>query len=116
MSRRPLRMRQASPPADVEGRFMPLRDKGTSQSPLQALTRAMRQSGIIRFFEHFAELYPTTHLKDLILESMGPGREVVAAGRRVVNFGSDSFLGLDQDARVQEAVRRGLAAWGTHNG
>ena len=37
-------------------------------------------------------------------------------GRRVINFGSDSFLGLDQDPRVQEAVRRGLRRWGTHNG
>src|SRR5206468_1438106 len=31
-------------------------------------------------------------------------------------FGSDSFLGLDQDPRVQEAIRRGVAAWGAHNG
>ena len=37
-------------------------------------------------------------------------------GRRVINFGSDSFLGLDQDPRVQEAIRRGLRKWGTHNG
>ena len=34
----------------------------------------------------------------------------------MVNFGSDSFLGLDQDPRVLEAVRRGLERWGTHNG
>ena len=34
----------------------------------------------------------------------------------MVNFGSDSFLGLDQDPRVQDAVRRGLDRWGTHNG
>jgi 7-keto-8-aminopelargonate synthetase-like enzyme len=34
----------------------------------------------------------------------------------VTNFGSDSFLGLDQDPRVQEAVVRGVARWGTHNG
>src|SRR5262249_38384373 len=30
--------------------------------------------------------------------------------------GSDSFLGLDRDPRVQDAVRRGLDRWGTHNG
>ena len=34
----------------------------------------------------------------------------------VINFGSDSFLGLDQDPRVQEALRRGISKWGTHNG
>ena len=27
-------------------------------------------------------------------------------GRTVVNFGSDSFLGLDQDPRLQAAIRR----------
>lgn len=87
-----------------------------SDTPMQALALAVRRSGLIRFFEHFAELYPTAHLKDLVVESVGPGREMVVAGRRVVNFGSDSFLGLDQDERVKEAVRRGLEAWGTHNG
>ena len=84
--------------------------------PMQQLARGMRQSGLIRFMEHFAELFPTTHLKDLVVERVGPGRQVLVGGRAVVNFGSDSFLGLDQDPRVQEAVRRGLEAWGTHNG
>lgn len=84
-------------------------------SPMQQLARVMRQSGIIRFIEHFAELFPEDHLKDLVVEQV-EGREIVVNARRVVNFGCDSFLGLDQDERVQEAVRRGLAAWGTHNG
>jgi glycine C-acetyltransferase len=34
----------------------------------------------------------------------------------VINFGSDSFLGLDQDPRVREALERGARTWGTHNG
>ena len=34
----------------------------------------------------------------------------------MINFGSDSFLGLDQDLRVQQAIRHGLRKWGTHNG
>jgi 7-keto-8-aminopelargonate synthetase-like enzyme len=83
---------------------------------MQQLARVMRQNGLIRFIEHFAELFPTTHLKDLVVDHIGSDRQIVVAGRSVVNFGSDSFLGLDQDNRVQEAVRRGLAAWGTHNG
>ena len=37
-------------------------------------------------------------------------------GRTVVNFGSDSFLGLDQDLRVKDAIRRGVERWGAHNG
>jgi 7-keto-8-aminopelargonate synthetase-like enzyme len=83
---------------------------------MQQLVRVMRQSSIIRFIEHFAELFPDTHLKDLVVEEIGANREIVVGGRRVINFGSDSFLGLDQDPRVQEAVRRGLEKWGTHNG
>jgi 7-keto-8-aminopelargonate synthetase-like enzyme len=83
---------------------------------MQQLVRGMRQSGLIRFIEHFAELFPTAHLKDMVVERFGPDRTVLVGGRTVVNFGSDSFLGLDQDSRVQEAVRRGLQAWGTHNG
>ena len=47
---------------------------------------------------------------------MGPNRAMVVNGHRVVNFGSDSFLGLDQDSRVQEALLRGMRKWGTHNG
>ncbi len=87
-----------------------------SSPPMQQLARVMRQNGLIRFIEHFAELFPTAHLKDLVVDRIGPDREIVVGGKTVINFGSDSFLGLDQDERVQEAVRRGLEAWGTHNG
>ncbi|MFO0930602.1 MAG: pyridoxal phosphate-dependent aminotransferase family protein [Gemmataceae bacterium] len=76
----------------------------------------MRQNSLIRFIEYFAELYPQAHLKDLAVEEIGANREITVAGRRIINFGSDSFLGLDQDPRVKEAVRRGLDRWGTHNG
>jgi 7-keto-8-aminopelargonate synthetase-like enzyme len=87
-----------------------------SDTPLQHLAAVLRQNGLIRFIEHFAELFPTRHLKDLIVDHIGPDRNIVIEGRKVINFGSDSFLGLDQDPRVQEAICRGVAAWGTHNG
>jgi 7-keto-8-aminopelargonate synthetase-like enzyme len=87
-----------------------------SNSPMRHLADVLRQNGLIRFIEHFQALYPTTHLKDLVVDHIGPNRVMEVAGREVVNFGSDSFLGLDQDIRVQEAVRRGLERWGTHNG
>jgi 7-keto-8-aminopelargonate synthetase-like enzyme len=83
---------------------------------MQQLASALRQNGLIRFIEHFAELFPTTHMKDMVVERMGPNRIIGVAGKKVVNFGSDSFLGLDQDPRVQEALRRGIRHWGTHNG
>jgi 7-keto-8-aminopelargonate synthetase-like enzyme len=83
---------------------------------MQHLACVLRQNGLIRFMEHFAELFPTSHMKDLTVEKLGPNREMVVSGHTVINFGSDSFLGLDQDPRVQDAVARGVRTWGAHNG
>ena len=41
-----------------------------------------------------------------MVDRLGPNREMEVGGKTVINFGSDSFLGLDQDPRVQEAIRR----------
>jgi 7-keto-8-aminopelargonate synthetase-like enzyme len=84
--------------------------------PMQNLARALRQHGLVRFIEHYAALFPTDHLKDLVVDAIGPDRTIVVEGKQIINFGSDSFLGLDQDPRVQEAVIRGIRTWGTHNG
>ena len=70
---------------------------------------------LVKIVEQFSEDHADSHLKDLVIEETGPGPRDQGRGRRVVNFGSDSFLGLDRDPRVQEAIRRGLG-WGTHNG
>jgi 7-keto-8-aminopelargonate synthetase-like enzyme len=83
---------------------------------MEKLSRVMRQNGLIRFVEYFANLFPDTHLKDLVEDEIGPGRVISVNGKRVVNFGSDSFLGLDQDPRVKEALVRGIQKWGSHNG
>ena len=63
-----------------------------SHTPMQDLAGALRQNGLIRFMEHFKELYPTSHLKDLVVDCIGPNRVMYVAGREVTNFGSDSFL------------------------
>ena len=84
--------------------------------PMQKLAGLLRRNGLVRFIEHYAELFPTSHLKDVVVDEMGANREIRVQGRTVINFGSDSFLGLDQDPRVQEALVRGVARWGTHNG
>ena len=89
-----------------------------SDSPMRLLAGALRQNGLVRFIDHFNKLFPDSrnHLKDLVVDRMGPDRIMEVEGRTVVNFGSDSFLGLDQDPRVQEAIRRGVETWGAHNG
>ncbi len=87
-----------------------------SQSPMQNLAQALRQHGLVRFVEHYAQAFPDAHLKDLVVDHLGPHREMDVGGRQVINFGSDSFLGLDQDPRVHAALVQGVANWGTHNG
>jgi 7-keto-8-aminopelargonate synthetase-like enzyme len=87
-----------------------------STTPMQLLVRALRQNGLVRFIEHFHELFPTSHMKDMVVDRIGPERVIEVAGRTVINFGSDSFLGLDQDPRVQRAIQRGVLRWGAHNG
>src|SRR5260221_10409998 len=69
-----------------------------------------------RFFRRLFDDYPDLLMKDLMVEEVGPDRAIKLGGRWVTNFGSDSFLGLDQDARVQAAIERGVRQWGSHNG
>ena len=84
--------------------------------PMRRLADTLRRSSIVRFLDHFAELYPESHMKDLVVDEVGPERELLVDGHRVINFGSDSFLGLDQDPRIREALEQGARVWGTHNG
>ena len=84
--------------------------------PIDALMKGVRQNTLVKIIEQFEAAHPEAHLKDLVVDRTGPGRTIEVAGRRVVNFGSDSFLGLDQDPRVLDAIRAGLERWGSHNG
>src|ERR1700728_1175145 len=93
-----------------------MREEGMTDSPMKQLYQAVRQHGLVRFVEHFKALSPTCHMKDMVVDEVDGHRGMVVGGQRVVNFGSDSFLGLDQDPRVQEAVITGVKYWGTHNG
>ncbi len=87
-----------------------------SQLPIDALMQAVRQNTLVKILEQFEAAFPDAHLKDLVVDRTGPGRVIEVGGRSVVNFGSDSFLGLDQDPRVLASIREGLVRWGTHNG
>jgi 7-keto-8-aminopelargonate synthetase-like enzyme len=85
-------------------------------APLDRLITALAGTGMTRFFRRLFDDYPDLLMKDQTVEEVGPDRAIKLGGRWVTNFGSDSFLGLDQDARVKTAVERGVRAWGTHNG
>src|SRR3954452_23263387 len=85
-------------------------------APMDDLARALRSSNMIRFMDRAAEQYADIHLKELNVEQVGPQREMLVGGHPVVNFGFDSFLGLDQDPRVIAALARGANQWGTQFG
>jgi 7-keto-8-aminopelargonate synthetase-like enzyme len=69
-----------------------------------------------RFFRRLFDEFPDLLMKDQTVDEIGPDRAIKLGGRWVTNFGSDSFLGLDQDPRVKGAVERGVRTWGSHNG
>src|SRR5439155_9315137 len=60
--------------------------------------------------------FPDLLMKDQTVEAVAPDRMFQMRGRWVRNFGSDSFLGLDQHPAVKAALERGVREWGTHNG
>ncbi len=69
-----------------------------------------------RFFLRMFDDAPDLLLKNLTVEAIGPDRMFKISGKWLRNFGSDSFLGLDQHPAVIAAVERGVREWGTHNG
>ncbi len=83
---------------------------------LHDVASSFEKSPLVRFYRNGFQDHPELLLKNLTVEAVGPDRQVKMDGRWVVTFGSDSFLGLDQHPRVQEAIRRGVERWGTHNG
>jgi 7-keto-8-aminopelargonate synthetase-like enzyme len=84
--------------------------------PIDRLIASLSRTGMTRFFQKLLAEYPDLLMKDQTVEAILPNRTFQIAGRWLTNFGSDSFLGFDQDPRVQEAIERGVREWGTHNG
>jgi 7-keto-8-aminopelargonate synthetase-like enzyme len=64
----------------------------------------------------FLDRYEDVHLKDLVLDDMDDRRGMLVGSKQLINFGSDSFLGLDRHPKVQQAMVEALRQWGTHNG
>src|SRR4029077_16138963 len=50
------------------------RGKGMAHPPMEKLAKVLRQNGLIRFIEHYEALFPNNHLKDLIVDEIGPDR------------------------------------------
>jgi 7-keto-8-aminopelargonate synthetase-like enzyme len=85
-------------------------------TPLDRQIGTLGQSGMTRFFRRMFDDFPELLMKDITVEAVGPNRTIRVDGKWVLNFGSDSFLGLDQHPRIREALAQGVHEWGTHNG
>jgi glycine C-acetyltransferase len=85
-------------------------------SPMKKLVNGLRQSKLVRFYEQLNARFSGIHLKDLVVADVGPHREMRVNGHDVINFGFDSFLGLDHHPRVKEALSDGSKRWGTQFG
>src|SRR5580693_336631 len=85
-------------------------------APLDSLIESLGQTGMTRFFKRMFDDFPDLLMKDMTVEEVRPDRMIRIRGQWVRNFGSDSFLGLDQHPQVIEAIERGVRDWGTHNG
>ncbi len=84
--------------------------------PLEEQAATLERAGLTRFIRRMFDDCPDLFMKNLTVEAVTSDRRMKIAGRWVYNFGSDSFLGLDQHPHVQGALERGVREWGTHNG
>src|SRR5436309_3013227 len=83
---------------------------------MDRLSARLKRHKVTRIGIEFLDRCADIHLKDLVIDDMDDHRCARILGRTVFNFGSDSFLGLDRDERVQKAMVEALPTWGTHNG
>jgi len=88
----------------------------SSPAPLAALKEHLRRDKVTRLALLFLDANPQMHLKDLVADEMDDRRRISIEGKWLWNFGSDSFLGLDRDPRIQHAIVDALPRWGSHNG
>jgi len=100
----------------VATRTVPARRAREPNTAIEQLKRRLAEDRVTRLALTFLDKYEGVHLKDLVVDRMDDQRGVRICGREVVNFGSDSFLGLDRHSRVQQALAESMADWGTHNG
>lgn len=83
---------------------------------LAPLKARLRQDKFVRLMFNMESQYPGARLKLLVADELTDRRRMRVGSRQLWNFGSDSFLGLDRDRRVQQAMVEAMPRWGTHNG
>ena len=89
------------------GGFRP-RQTAEQEPAIEALKSRLAEDRVTRLALKFLDAYEGVHLKDLTVDWMDDHRRMRVGDRQVVNFGSDSFLGLDRDPRVQRALAESI--------
>ncbi|MBM4001938.1 MAG: pyridoxal phosphate-dependent aminotransferase family protein [Planctomycetes bacterium] len=92
------------------------RSNGQHSDPLEQLMQHLLKDKVTRLGVTFLDRYLDIHLKDIDIDYMDDQRRMRIGSQEMVNFGSDSFLGLDRDRRLHQAITDCLSEWGTHNG
>ena len=87
-----------------------------TEPALAGLTNRLREMQQTRLALMFLDRFDRFHLKDITTDRLTGPRVAVMDGHEVINFGSDSFLGLDRHPALHRSIREALATWGTHNG
>ena len=105
----------ASWPSTAEAELLPRAEGAREKPAIEQLKTRLAEDRVTRLALNFLDKFMGVHLKDGVIDWMD-GRRLGMCGQEVVNFGSDSFLGYDRDARVQAAIVEGMNEWGTHNG
>jgi len=90
--------------------------RGVDGGALKNLQTHLSRDRVTRLGLTFLDHYNDIHLKDLVIDEMDDHRGMVVNGRRLYNFGSDSFLGLDRHPALRRALAEAVGPWGTHNG
>ncbi|MFM8251988.1 MAG: aminotransferase class I/II-fold pyridoxal phosphate-dependent enzyme [Planctomycetota bacterium] len=80
------------------------------------LKQRLRGDKVTRIALGFFDRYRDQHLKDLQVDEIDDQRRMKIGSQTFINFGSDSFLGLDRDPRVHAAMREATPRFGSHNG
>lgn len=112
----PSKTRKSKPDVPPQERPQSASPEAKPPGSLDRLAEQICEEREMRFALFFREKCKDIHLKDLTVDDVDDERHIVVNGRQLVNFGSDSFLGLDRDPRVQKVMVEALEHWGTHNG
>ncbi|MCB0367055.1 MAG: pyridoxal phosphate-dependent aminotransferase family protein [Bdellovibrionaceae bacterium] len=87
----------------------------TGDSPLARLTNQHLASSELRRTRFLARFLDGFHLKNCLISDVD-GRQITLDGKRVVNFASANYLGLEQHPQVKSAVKAAVDRLGTHSG